>query len=58
MFDRLWDESPRVQRLREKLRKDILEEYRVQLLQEGLQKGRQEGLQGFRRLLVSAVQAK
>jgi flagellar biosynthesis/type III secretory pathway protein FliH len=51
MFDKLWEESPTVQKMREQIR----EKYRVQYYEEGINQGIAQGVQ---RTLVDVVQVR
>jgi predicted transposase YdaD len=56
MFDRIWDESPTIQKMREEYRVKGHKEGHKEGLQKGLRKGRQEGLQKGRQEGIVALQ--
>ena len=59
MFDQLWEESPRIQKMREQMREQILEQLRKQYSEEAIAQARTEAeVETLQRTLLDIVRVK
>ncbi len=59
MFDKLWEESPRVQKMREQMRVEYMTKGYEEGIEKGIEKGKLEGeVHALQRALVHVVQAR